>query len=58
VCYLDIFIEKLRQLTLLLGGEEDRTAERSRENMKCDSGAVMYNRGSRRDRAIVAVPTA
>jgi len=43
---------------LLLGGGEDRTAERSSENMKCESGAVRYNRGSRRDRASVAVLTA
>ena len=47
-----------RQLTLLLGGIEDRTAERSNENRNCESGVVRYNRGSCRDRASVAVPTA
>jgi len=46
------------QLTLLLGGGDDRTAERSSENRYCESGAVRYNSGSRRDRASVAVSTA
>jgi hypothetical protein len=45
-------------LTLLLGGGVDRTAERSSENRYCESGAARYSRASRRDRAIVAVPTA
>ena len=47
-----------RQLTLLLGGGEDLTAERSSENRNCESGAVRYNRGSCRDGASVAVSTA